>query len=253
MTEPFFLTLNSNARGEFHDVNTNSTFKTHLGKMITFDSIFEVALVELKVPMTLENIHAKMNKILGISNDAEMNSVTSNYAIQTGYYHNPSMLIKQLNTVLDEFISCQLDENGFISIDTEKGGGVSVFYFSDELNKILGLPKGEIIGQKYIHEGSMPVNLNRGLHDTLSVNTNIIEHQLVDNTHNFSLRTVATGIEKYEYGFDKMYTFSRLQYKKINCSRLEYIDINISNENNEPASFSFGNSTVTLHFRRCLE
>jgi hypothetical protein len=253
MTESFFLTLNSNARGEFENVNRNSSFKTHLGKMITFESAFEVALVDLRVPMTLENVHAKMNEIVVISNNVNQQMLAKNYKLKTGYYHNTAMLISELNQLLGEFLYFEVNENGFVTIDTEKDGGLSVFYFSEGLKHILGLERGEIIGQKNFHEGALPINLNRGLHNTLNINTNIIEHQLVDNTHNASLRIVSTGVEKYDYGFDKMYSFQRLHYKKLNCSRLEYIEININSENMEPASFTFGNSTVTLHFRRCLE
>lgn len=254
MSESFFLTLNSHAKGEFDNVNTNSSFKTHLGKMITFESAFEVALIDVRVPMSLENIHTKNNNVLAISNDLlELDTVMKNYKLKTGYYHNPSMLVGELNYVLGDFITFAVDNHGFVTIDTKKVGGSSVFYFADDLHKILGLSKNEIIGQKNIHTGERPINLNRCLHNTLSVNTNISEHQLVDNTHNSSLRIVSTGIEKYNHGFDKMYSFQRLHYKKLNCSRLEYIEININNENNEPTSFTFGNSTVTLHFRRCLE
>jgi len=252
MNESFYLTLNSSASGEYGHKNTSSNFKTHLGKMITLEGAWEMALVECRIPMTLPNVTEKTAIITAISNDAA-DSLVHRYKIRSGHYGDAKVLIEELNTVLNNHMSLELDQKGLVSIDTQKDTFLTAFYLSDELHNILGLRKGEIIGQNYLHKGIEPVNVNKGIFSTFNISTNIIEHQLVDNSHNSTLRSVPTFASEYNFGFDKMYTFNRLHYKKLNCNRIEFIEINISNSKNEIVTFEHGNSSVLVHFRRCLE
>lgn len=250
MSDPFYLTLNSDASGEFFSYNTNSNFKTHLGKMITLENSWEVAITELRVPMTLANVSPEMCNIIGLSNETD-EQIFTNFSIKSGHYKNNFTFLTELNTVFAKCLAFNIDVDGYINIDTLKD--LNIYNFSAPLKEILGIHKDDVIGHEFIHKGVIPFNIQRGLSSTLNVNVDIIDHQLIDNTHNTCLRSVPTYAADYNFGFDKHYSFQRLHYKKIKCNRLEYISINITDNKNRSLSFLTGNSTVQLHFRRCLE
>jgi hypothetical protein len=160
----------------------------------------------------------------------------------------------ELNSSVKGEIKFTLDKNNILTAEIKKATSQEIIYFNERLVKILGLSSSKISNKQEKHVGVRPVKPNYGLCSTLNINTNIIEHQLVDNSHNSLLRSVANYAEKYNYGFDKHYNFTKFHYKKLNCNRLEHIEINISNELNEEVSFGPNSSTgVLLHFRRCIE
>lgn len=249
MTDSFYLTLNSHAAGEFFSTNTNTNFKTHLGKMITLENSWEVALTELRVPMTLANMHSDMCNVVALSNETDKDTVKK-FSIKSGYYKSNHSFITELNGVFRDCLVFTIDD-GIINIETLNE--TAAYYFPDALSQLLGFKKNTIIGQNYYHTADVPINIQTGLSSTLNVNIDIIEHQLIDNTHNTCLRSVSSCADTYNFGFDKLYSFQRLQYKKVKCTRLEYIGINISDEKNRQVSFLSGNSSVQLHFRRALE
>jgi hypothetical protein len=253
MNEAFYLSLNSNADGEYYEHNTSANFRTHLGKMLLLENAWEVALVEVKVPMTLYNVPQKICKVMRQSlTDEKM--VFYNYYLRPGFYSDAATLILELNNTLKGEIEFFLDKSSIVSITTKKASSSEIFYLETQLAKILGLADSKISNKHEMYKGVRPVKPNYGLCSTLNVNTNIIEHQFVDNSHNSTLRSFTTYAERYGYGFDKHYNFQKFQYRKLNCNRLEHIEINISNESNQDVSFGPNTSTsVLLHFRRCIE
>jgi hypothetical protein len=253
MNEAFYVSLNSNADGEYYEHNTSDNFRTHLGKMLLLENAWEVALVEVRMPMTLDNLPLEISKIIRQSLLDEK-LVYYNYFLKPGFYFDVSTLISELNKACKGEIKFSTDKNNIVSISIKKAASSEIFYFEAQLAKILGLADSKISNKQEMHVGVRPVKLNYGLCSTLNVNTNIIEHQLVDNSHNSVLRSVATNAERYSYGFDKHYNFSKLIYKKLNCNRLEHIEINISNELSQEVSFGANtSSSALLHFRRCIE
>lgn len=256
MNEPFFLTLNSNAAGEYQEHNSTANFRTHLGKMMFLENAWEVALVELRVPMTLSNIPQELCKISRHSSLHD-HSFFNYYFLRHGFYNDATTLILELNKSLKGDVKFSLDKNNYLLIEVKKkkiDEALEIFYFDERLVKILGLPDSKITNKQDLYVGVRPVKPNFGLCSTLNINTNIIEHQLVDNSHSALLRSVATYAERYTYSFDKHYNFTKFYYKKMNCNRLEHIEINISNESNEQVSFGPNtSSSVLLHFRRCTE
>jgi hypothetical protein len=253
MNEAFYLSLNSNADGEYYEHNTSANFRTHLGKMLLLENAWEVALVETKVPMTLDNVSMKICKVLRQSLLAEK-LVFYNYYLKPGFYSDALTLILELNKTFKGEIEFSLDKNNIVRISTKKAESSEIFYLEMQLANILGLSDSKISNQHEIYTGVRPVKPNYGLCSTLNVNTSIIEHQFVDNSHNSTLRSFTTYAERYAYGFDKHYNFQKFQYRKLNCNRLEHIEINISNDSNQVVSFGPNTSTsVLLHFRRCIE
>lgn len=256
MNEPFFLTLNSNAEGEYKEHNSSASFRTHLGKMLFLENAWEMALVELKVPMTLPNIPQDICRITRHTTLHE-HPFSNYYHIRHGSYNDATALIIEINKVLDGEMKLTLDKNNYLNIEVVRrklDEAPEIFYFDEKMGKILGLEERKITNKQELYTGVRPVRPNLGICSTLNINANIIEHQLVDNSHSALLRSVSTHADKYSYLFDKHYNFTKLHYKKLNCNRLEHIEINISNESNEQVSFGASTSTsVLLHFRRCIE
>jgi hypothetical protein len=181
MNEAFYLALNSNADGEYYEHNTSANFKTHLGKMLLLENAWEVALVEVKVPMTLDNVPLKICKVMRQSLLAEK-LVFYYYYLRPGFYSDAATLILELNKTFKGEIQFSLDKNNIVRISTQKADSSEIFYLETELANILGLSDSKISNQHDLYTGVRTVKPNYGLCSTLNVNTNIIEHQFVDNS-----------------------------------------------------------------------
>ena len=88
----FYITLNSHGRGDFQATNTPQNFKSHLDKTLLLEGAWEIALVEARLPMTLENVTERMGLITVISNISD-NTVEGNkrqeltqHQVKPGYY-----------------------------------------------------------------------------------------------------------------------------------------------------------------------
>jgi hypothetical protein len=206
--------------------------------------------------MTLDNIPQEICKVTRHSTLHDL-SFFYYYYLRHGFYNDAATLILGLNKSLEGELIFSLDKNNYLIIEIKKkeaAEALEIFYFNDRMVKILGLAENKITNKQEIYVGIRPVKPNYGLCSTLNVNTNIIEHQPVDNGYSNILRSVATHADKYSYCFDKHYNFTKFHYKKLNCNRLEHIEINISNESADDLSFGANtSSSVLLHFRRCIE
>jgi hypothetical protein len=249
MNNSFYLTLNSSGDGQFKKYNTPSHFKVHLGQTIEFFGAWEVALIEIRLPMTIPNLQFPHNRIVRTTID---NSIETDALVERNY-GNIADLLHELNKIFKHRLKFAADKNNIFHIESIKSEHHPLYFFSDDLKDILGLKRSDVVGEIDFLIGTYPINLNKTIPSTLSITSNIIKHQFVDNTHSNLLRIVNNNSINYKFGFDKMHTFERLQYKPLACNRLENMEFNIMDGNGKLVSFEHGTSTLLLHFRRSLE
>jgi len=96
------------------------------------------------------------------------------------------------------------------------------------------------------YQSDTEVDVNRGQH-TLFVYCNIVEDSIVGDVQAPLLRAVTTrGIP----GQTTRETFDRPLYVALKTNNFDSIEISLKTETGELLPFNFGNSFVTLHFKR---
>jgi hypothetical protein len=240
MSDSFYITLNSNASSEFQKQNNASYFKTHFGQLIEFSDNWECALVEIKLPMTIKNVQSTYNTVVctTIENSLVIDKLTDRN------YGTPADFMNELNKVLKNRVKFSLDKSNICHLEISKMTDHALYFFPDQIKDMLGLRRSDTVGETDYLSGCYPVNINKSLPSVLYVNTNIIKHQIVDNTHTCLLRAVPTMASTYKYGYDKIVTFEKLHYKPLALNRLEYMEIGINTPQGENVSFDYGHSSV---------
>jgi hypothetical protein len=242
----FYVTLNSSAEGEFMKQNNASCFKVHFGQVLDFEGEWEVALVEIKFPMTISNINRSSSRIISTNMD---DSILFDQLSERDY-GTAADLIAHLNKRFKGRLKISLDKSNIVHFEMSKTEEPTIYFVQDELKDILGLKRSDTIGENEYLSGTYPVNLNKSLPSVIYVNSSIVKQQLIDNSHMPLLRIVPTSAAQFKYGFDKVLNFPRPQYKALASRRLEYIDVYITDCFGEQVSFDYGSSSVLLHFRR---
>jgi hypothetical protein len=240
------VTLNSNAEGEFMKQNNASCFKVHFGQVMVFDGEWEVALIEIKFPMTISNINKASSRIISTNMD---DSLFFDQLSERDY-GTAADLIAHLNKRFKGRLKISLDKSNVAHFEMNKKEEPAFYFIPDELKDILGLKRSDTLGENEYLSGTYPVNLNKSLPSMIYVNSSIVKQQIIDNSHMPLLRMVPTSAAQFKYGFDKVLNFPRPQYKPLATRRLEYIDVYITDCFGTPVSFDFGSSSVLLHFRR---
>jgi hypothetical protein len=122
-----------------------------------------------------------------------------------------------------------------------------LIHFPPRLLNILGLDN---VPATTTVQGTRKVDVRRGLPQQLFVYTDIIHHQMVGSTHDRLLRTVPNNMDGYNFGCQQCQTFPTLHYYPVCKNKLEAVEINIRDCNNELLLFEHGTLTVILHFRK---
>jgi hypothetical protein len=275
MGEQFFLTLNSDTACHFRQHNRLSNFRVHLGQTIQLQGQWEVALFEIYVPSTLKNLPDEACQILHdkTSFDAETGEIGyrgdrgfQTVLLESRYYSREKDLIDEINKKMMPKLQCTIDNYKRISIfinEFDDNGEISSFHLSPKLRDILGLPRvgsiggstenglfNPVLGGGAVIESDMHVDLNRGLPATLSLCTNIICEQMVNNSHTRVLRSFETGARNYKFGFVKRVEFAKLVFLPLSQDKFEYIDLLIKDDSGREASFLHGTVTAVLLFRK---
>jgi hypothetical protein len=117
--------------------------------------------------------------------------------------------------------------------------------FSPELHDILAMPK-ERDRTDWSYASQTEVDVNRGTH-TIFVYCDVVQDSIVGDVKAPLLRSV---IANARYGEDKREVFSKPMYMPLRTNQFDTIRISIKDESGRPIKFNYGNSCVTLHFRR---
>jgi hypothetical protein len=275
MTEQFFLTVNSSAACEFSDSNSPSNFRVHLGRVLDLKGSWEIALFELFFPCTLCNVRGPSRYIIHekTSLDLETGELGTRgdrghaiIELEERFYSSEKDLIQELNNKLAPTLNFELDNSKKVKVylnEMSQNGDISSFTFAEPLLAMLGIQGVNTLGcytengrYKYISANTpvaqsvMPVNVCIGLPNTLTVHTDLIANQIIDNSHARVLRVVETGARNYKQGFTKKVEFSKLLFIPLAKHKIEYVDLYIKDDFGLNASFLSGALSAVLVFRK---
>jgi hypothetical protein len=117
--------------------------------------------------------------------------------------------------------------------------------FSHNLAEILAIPRKRLEADLlYISETE--IDVNRGSH-TFFVYCDVVQDSVVGDVKAPLLRSV---IARGRYGENVHEVFSKPMYLPLRTNQFDTIRISIKDESGRPIKFNYGNSCVTLHFRR---
>jgi hypothetical protein len=271
MSEQIFLTLSSDSPCEFQTANKPSSFKVHLGRVLQLNGQWEVCLFEVFYPATLHNLRKNACTVIKerTSYDAETGEL--GFMGDLGYhaiyleskaYGAEKDLIDEINLKCHPGVSVAMNENKFVEMNISaklSGRELHTFKIRPDLRHILGFSAAEIDpttiyqhvqGNSKFDTADYAVDLRRGLTSTLTVTTNIIVDQIINNTQAKILRTFHVDHYTYENGFSRKAEFSKLIFLPVAVKKIECIEINIFDDTKDFASFLHGHLTVVLLFRK---
>lgn len=272
---PFHIVLPSNSSGELYPNNTVSTFRVKLPYPLSFQGLWECALVEIQYPKTWHNISSKGN-----SGVVEILGKRIKFEIDEAFYNSPEELCVMLNssvtTAIRSLSAAFTDVRAYLNAGKERYGGISCqFIVSNQKRKVTVYLKGEVSLELSdelkillgFHKGNIAPKLDKSRDSRAKMYTvfadkycdimqsryaiyvycDIIENQIVGHTTVPLLRVVSVD---GDYGDMVSQVFTQPHYMALNTSYVSEIEIYLRDDTGDPIPFSRGKSVVTLHFRR---
>ena len=263
----FYLTLPSNSSMDYYPDNTVANFKTRLANPISLDGDWDVALYEIqykKMWYTINYLdtqimyHYKLLPIAafipdGPSKPRELAILN----ISQGYYNTIDEIVKNLNTVFDQFKTNSGRDNaptfGYnnrttkIFINLYHGDRI---IFKSKLAAILGItdnPRNPLYceGEKEKWHADEIFDLDGPMH-SLYIYYDILEHIPVGDVVAPLLRVIGvTG----KQGDTVRKTYDKPMYVPVRMKNFDSIEIDIRTDTGESVPFQYGKSEVILHFR----
>jgi len=243
MGDEFTVTLLSDGEGSYHTENTPSTFTNKLYTRLSLNGIWECALIELVLPLTICNVYADRSKAF-VSN--ERSQVRTRSVLNESYIKHPSQVLDILNNDFSESYVFELDSGRLKCTPRDEA-------YSIRFSKALAMQLGFLNGIDYT-EGTLiapeVVNFDRGLPSQIFVTTDIIKPQPFGSKTLRLLRSVTLDIAKYSYGGSTTFQPLNPVYIPLSVSEIEHISIGVINHEHQSLKFLSGRSTLLLHFRR---
>jgi hypothetical protein len=152
----------------------------------------------------------------------------------------------------DENVSPSMDESSVRFEFNDKTNKLKVILnnenhavvFSKNLADILGIRQYKRKANVYVSEAE--IDVNRGCH-MMFVYCDIVQDSIVGDVKAPLLRTVTT---RGRYGESVREVFTKPIYVPLRTNQFQSLEIAIKSETGQPIAFNYGNSCVTLHFRR---
>lgn len=261
MKDDFYMVLLSNSSFLYYPENKTARFITKLPQHMTFEGDWSVALTEIHIPLTFQNLSKKgqyfnYNRV-AFGESGEVEDIKGICLVPSGLYEHLDELITVLNnnSVATHF-KFELQQGQYVAIEKacQNCVGEHTISFTDGLKRILGfqfftsqihvLKEGERL------EGSIPANIKSDLPTNLMIYSDICEPIITGDVYTRLLRNVALDLQEYNYGGILSKTFTRVIYVPLLCRSFETIEIDIRDQFGEIAPFDFGTLTLTLHFKR---
>jgi hypothetical protein len=244
MTDHFYLILPSNA---------GARYVTKLAERIRLDDDYEVGLSELVYPHTWYNVDNRDGKYWIGAFDIAANRLFKT-RIKSGYYKNGEEFAYSLTHQSTRTFADVPDVSAkftFVKRTNQirmqiRNSNERVVVLSWELMEFLGFHEKLIAAKEADRIGSKAFDVHRGL-NLAYVYCDVASHSIVGDTKSPLLRVCNVT---RTHGRVVHVTYDQPHYVLVGRREFDAIEIAINNELGEPMPFEFGNSVVTLHFRR---
>lgn len=280
MRDEFHIVLLSNSSMLYYPDNTTSHFVTKLPQHINLAGDWSVALVDIHVPLTFQNVSrneedrrvkfSRSNSMLVedsderfyiVSPEGHVNKpeIVDHFTVSSGIYTDLTVLIKEINSYeRTSHLRFTLESGAYVSVrkscDDSCSYDTHSLELSDSLRRILGFQHtktkniedtagGEIFG-------NCPASINNDLPTNLLVYTDICEPYITGDVYTRLLRNVALDLNNYTYGRVMSANFSRPVYIPLLTTSFQTIEIDLRNQYGKHVPFDFGTLTITLHFKQ---
>ena len=257
----FIVVLPSNSSTKYYPDNYPTNFKVHLPKVISFESKYEVALLEISYPHNFFNIRDQEIDISYVNNEETVNH---NIKIKDGFYEDIETLIELLNFSVNSVRAIPENIKNLITFVTKDKSNLSKVGISRNNKEIeVSLTRGlcHLMGFENSNNAAKikfntsktseyPADVFRGLH-SMYIYTDIIERQIVGDSLVPLLRIC--GLNNEDEGKNVSIRFNNPRYLPVSVNNISSIHINLRNEYGHNLPFRSGNVTLTLQFRKCFE
>ena len=264
----FFVTLSSNASGEYYAQNTLTHFRNKLPKTLTLEgSHWEVGLAEFQAPYNWLHIQdddasGRIHAITGVPDGEIVTFVRDDVTLEPKRYENIEAFVRALREVLNG-LNLYISRDVHLSYDSQTqklqlrlDGGVSltvssrlmgILGFDETASIVVKQPDGRYRLDPGTHVSQGAIDLFTGLH-TLWVYSDIVGHRIVADQSLPLLRILAV---EYEGKGDpyKNHAFENIHYLPVRQALFQSIEIDIRDSQGKPVPFERGQVIATLHFR----
>ena len=237
----FHVTLPSNSSMDCYPTNTAAQFTTKLPHQIALEGDWEVALTEISVPITLDNV-TKETCFVELS--TWTSERTYKYAVESGYYDSLVQLMNSLSEVL-------VDKGITFALWTDKAkmenNGDYQLCFSPSLAKKLGFnhlthySSGHYIARN-------PPDMSPETVPALFVYCDALEHVVVGDLMAPLLRIVDMKRTADNGRMHKI--LNPPLYVPLQKKNFDTIEINIMTDTGKPVPFAHDKSVAVLEFKR---
>lgn len=260
MRDEFYITLPSNASMRVYPKNTMSHYITKLPQRLHLEGEWEVALVEIQIPQSWDNVDSS-NDAFSITSWSKTEEgtvipeTTETRKIHHGYYDTVDRLLKGMTQAMSEEertnIVFNYNDNSRRASCTILKENISIG-FSPALADMLGffpvlsttfVSNGEAVNVR----GEYPADISRGLYNVY-VNTDVVVPQLVGDTYASLLQIIP--VEVGQRGGLIFNRFHDPDYIPVKLNSFDTIEIHLTTDFGETIVFNLGKTYCKLHFRK---
>lgn len=254
----FHVVLPSTASPSIYSDNKTSNFKVQLAQRLDLRGDWQVALMEIHYPNTIDHVTKGMNWIYFRSPKIEMD-----YTVKTGNFTSASELLNAVRIGFKEYLaewpatSVIAEQVNRLTIGKTGDGhfyftGLSLdftFEFSPTLALQLGFASAGPHPAHVNMSGSRPIDLSLGVPSQMYIYMNIIQDQIVGHTRTPLLRTIPVDISA-KYGTVTVYKCDQPLYFDLCTRSFDTIEVNIRTGVGDFMPFDHGALTLLCHFKR---
>lgn len=271
MKDQFYITLPSNSSMKFFPNNTTARYTTQLPRRIELVGEWEVALVEIQYPLTLQNINEPYNVVRFHvhrsdtpaenlhdipTSSGEKRVAHGQFLIEPGIYTDIWEIIRALNSLATikehlEFGRADSADDRLAVVRKCSCKDGHYLSFSGGLRQQLGFPKlTSNIRDRLVAD--YPLNLHSGIPSQMFVYTDLAEPRIVGDVYAPLLRIVRTVGKNFHNGVSESKSLAPPHYVPLLLTNFRTIEIDIRDSQGRPMPFTRGTLTATLHFKRSL-
>lgn len=251
----FHVVLPSNASPRVYPDNKTSNFKIQLSERVDLHGDWEVALLEIHYPNTVQHVTEGENTITVSYVDGDEDV----FHVQPGQYRNANPIFLELNEILSPKFTSPSSEKKSTIVEVTKDDYIVIhpfenvrdakYTFSPKLSLQLGLiHPGPYSSEKHLY-GTYPIDMTLGAPPQLYIYLDVIQDQIVGHTRAPLLRTIPVDTRS-TFGSMTTYMCDPPIYFQLKTKSFDTLEVNIRTHAGAFMPFDHGTSTLLCHFRQ---